>query len=686
MTTRREVTATTRSVGTQNNISPAGNVSRYCQNWFKITKNSFLNRIIKEGYKIQFSKPPFLDTPVISSPKCTQLRKALQTQINRNLSSGAISVIPYDNGQYVSRVFTVKKSNGNDRMIIDLSDLNKQIIKSHFKMESLDVIKSLVSSGDYFVSIDLADAFFTIPLHDDSKKYTVFEFNNCRYCYNVLPFGLTSSPRIFSKILKPVISFLRTRGIKISAYLDDIFICNNSKELLSEQLKTTISLLNSLGFTINYGKSHLIPSQSLLHLGYIWNSENMTLSLPSEKLSKTKVFAKTLLNKSPSVRQVSAFLGLLVSHRNAFPQAPLYYRGLQFCMIKSMKLGSSWDDLIVLDSNAIKDLEWWLYSSSFPPAKLLVSKPDLTLSTDASNSGWGGVLSSGSVASGTWSREDATLHINVLELKAIYLSISHFNSELKNSSVSILSDNMSAVTYVNKFGGTHSVQMCNLAVNIWKFCLQNEIICSATYIPGVENSMADYLSRHNSCSPEFSLCQTSFNEILRILHINPTIDMFASFDNYKLNCYVSLFPDHNAFKIDAFSFLWPNNIYIFPPIPLISRVMSKLLVDGVDSALLITPSWSSLPSLPIIIDHLVSDPVYIYSSSIEGCLPTRRPFCLMAWHISGSTQKNAVYLKKRQRRCYQVFPPQHLVHIKDIGNTLLLGLITKGIWVEFLSQ
>ena len=95
------------------------------------------------------------------------------------------------------------------------------------------------------VSIDLRDAFFSIPIHEDSKRFTCFEVGGVRYCYNVLPFGFSSSPRIFSKVLKVVISHLRARGIKISFYLDDIFICNADWNSLKAHLEYTMTLLEN---------------------------------------------------------------------------------------------------------------------------------------------------------------------------------------------------------------------------------------------------------------------------------------------------------------------------------------------------------------------------------------------------------------------------------------------------------
>ena len=74
-----------------------------------------------------------------------------------------------------------------------------------------------------------------------------------------------------------MISALRNKGIKISSYLDDIFLCAQSPSELNNHVDITIQMLLDLGFHVNYEKSSLKPSQTLIHLGYILNSSKESL-------------------------------------------------------------------------------------------------------------------------------------------------------------------------------------------------------------------------------------------------------------------------------------------------------------------------------------------------------------------------------------------------------------------------
>ena len=148
----------------------SGVLSRYLSEWTKISSNNFILRIISEGYKIQFIENPCLPSQEFNSNKNRISHPAIHEQIQNFLASGAISQVQFSFDLILSRVFTVKKSNGKDRMIIDLSNLNKQISKVSFKMESHSKLIELIDDNDFMASIDLADAFFHISLHPSHRK------------------------------------------------------------------------------------------------------------------------------------------------------------------------------------------------------------------------------------------------------------------------------------------------------------------------------------------------------------------------------------------------------------------------------------------------------------------------------------------------------------------------------------
>lgn len=78
--------------------------------------------------------------------------------------------------QFISSYFLVKKPDGSNRFIFNLKNLNLFVIQKHFKMEDLRSAKDLLSQGDFMASIDLKDAYFLIPIHEDFRKFLRFRF------------------------------------------------------------------------------------------------------------------------------------------------------------------------------------------------------------------------------------------------------------------------------------------------------------------------------------------------------------------------------------------------------------------------------------------------------------------------------------------------------------------------------
>ena len=199
-------------------------------------------------------------------------------------------------------------------------------------MKSILLPKDILKPNGFLTKTDLKDAFYNIPIAKKSRKYLQFIYHNKLYQFCVLPFGISTAPRAFSKVLKPVIALLCTRGMSLIIYLDDLLIATGTYIDCLNHTRQVISLLESLGFRINYEKSIIIPTQKLEYLGFIIDSTSMTLALPVGKIQLIKSSAQKLLRTKGtiSIRLLSRFIGLCTSVKYAVSQAPLRYRSLQF--------------------------------------------------------------------------------------------------------------------------------------------------------------------------------------------------------------------------------------------------------------------------------------------------------------------------------------------------------------------
>ena len=171
----------------------------------------------------------------------------------------------------LQHLFVVPKKDGGLRPILNLRQLNTHLIISHFKMETLrSIMKSLVP-GDWAFSVDLTDAYLHLAVHPQYRKYLRFCVQGIHYQFRAMPFGLATAPRLFTKVMSTVGSYLRKQQIYIHMYLDDWLVKHQDRSLLIQHRTMIIDLLQRLGLLINHEKSRLNQTQTLEYLGALVN-------------------------------------------------------------------------------------------------------------------------------------------------------------------------------------------------------------------------------------------------------------------------------------------------------------------------------------------------------------------------------------------------------------------------------
>ena len=214
--------------------------------------------VLREGYRIPFRKTPTLSgEPIPYTAYCphTIRGKALAQEAESLLQKGAIELAPLPSLGYYSRFFVVMKASGSWRPVIDLSLLNLKVLKTPFKMETLQSVLLSVRRGDWMVSIDLKDTYLQVPMHPESRKDLRFMAFGKVYQFKVLCFGLSTAPQVFTRVMAPVSAILYSLGIRLKRYLDDWLIQASSREQVLLALRTVLRLCNSLGIVVNWEKS-----------------------------------------------------------------------------------------------------------------------------------------------------------------------------------------------------------------------------------------------------------------------------------------------------------------------------------------------------------------------------------------------------------------------------------------------
>ena len=178
-------------------------------------------------------------------------------------------------------------------------------------MDNLKTALNMMRHNCFMVSIDLSDAYYSVPVALTDQKYLLFKFEGQLYKFVCLPNGLSSAPRIFTKLLKPVFSALHKQGHQIMGYLDDSFLMGDTFEECKKSVIATVKLFTKLEFQVHPDKSNLFPSQGIHFLRFLLNSRNMTVTLTDEKQTKIVEYIIVLENKKDlKIRNLAKFLGM----------------------------------------------------------------------------------------------------------------------------------------------------------------------------------------------------------------------------------------------------------------------------------------------------------------------------------------------------------------------------------------
>ena len=568
-------------------------LSPFLQAWREITTDFWVLRIVEVGYRIDFT-----DVPPVGNIRSTAASEALVIETDTLLAKGAIREVDRSRARdgFFSKYFTVPKADGGLRPILDLKRLNRFIRPKKFRMVTLATIMPLLRRNVWIASIDLKDAYFHISIHRDHHRFLRFAIGDRVFQFQVLPFGLSTAPRVFTKCVAVVCAFLRTLGIEIYPYLDDwLLVASTPKELLSH-LTRVLSTLDRLGFYVNEQKSQLVPTQRITFIGAELDSRSTRAFLPRLRADRLSTLARRLSNHPATTAfRIQRLLGHMAATVSVVEWARMRMRPLQNWFIRRFPHDRNAHRYhLTIPAEIVASLHWWTVTDNLLQGLPFAPTPPAhILTTDASEAGWGahcGHLRT----QAPWSATEAKWHINRLELLAVQKALYTFRDYLRDSHVQVLTDNTAVLWHINKQGGTHSSFLVNKTLQILTWCISRGISLSALHIPGVDNTLADSLSRSMVRPHEWEV-NASILEDLFDAWGTPTVDLFATAANAKCDRFCSRGGLGTGSMGDAFQIKWTGCLfYAFPPVPLVARVLHKITQDNTD-CIVLTPWWPRQP-------------------------------------------------------------------------------------------
>ena len=444
---------------------------------------------------------------------------AVKSQVLNEISEGNY-VLTDDKPVLISPLGAVSKSDGSVRLIHDCSRPTGNCVNDYASLnesqqfQTIDDATSLLQQGYFMAKVDLKSAYRSVRISTDSQRFTGLQLSldgHNVYMYDTkLPFGSRFSPGVFHRLTQCVKRLLEKRGFTAVVYLDDFFLCAPTLDECALAMSTLIELLRSLGFRINW-KKVVDPTQQLVFLGIEINSVTMSKRLPDDKLAALK---NTICDFSKKKRASKKQLQSLAGKLNW--AAGVVYGGRVFIrrIIDAICKLAAANHKCILSREVRADIEWWeTFMSSFNGTALILDDMPITsVCTDACNIAAGGYYGGGETSLPDWFHcnwacdwpELQEAHINVKELASVVLAAHRWAAAWANKRVIIWSDNSTTVSCINRGSSRNCYLMRYLRYMFWLSATYNFRI-SARHVPGIDNVIADRISRLHEPSARYEL-------------------------------------------------------------------------------------------------------------------------------------------------------------------------------------
>ena len=532
--------------------------------------------------------------------------KAFQELLEEELREGVVVRVRKDQAKFINPVFMVPKSDGKMRKVTDNRRLNAEQKTIPCRMDGAQTVQELSLPSDWATSLDLKSAFNHLRVNESFSPYLCFKHQGVFFCYKAMPFGCRHSPRVFMRALGYPLRYIRAHWqVRVVAYMDDLLLLHQDRDYVRKATLQIALYLASLGWTLSLTKCEFTPQHAIKYLGWRWDFSTQTL-LMTQEMRKTLLWrvsqwmAKAVRAERVTCRRLGSLIGCLNFLRSQIPRASLYLRTLHTALAAGVS-SSGWNGSVTLGQEIISELQFWWRNISFnSPYDYQIREPQAMLTTDASNLGWGAELEIGSqshISFGSFSSKESSASSNLRETRAVLRALLYFRDLLKESSVRALTvrtDNMVTVYNLQRQGA--SKNLLNETRQIFSLLVRLDIRIRVMHIPGVQNTMADALSRMDLVG-DYELKQESCDKALQLLGLRPTVDLFANRLNRKCDRFMAL-PGpqaEGAVALDALLFSWEGEKpYVFPPVQIIPRVLQKLRTE-VQEAVMVFPEWPSRP-------------------------------------------------------------------------------------------
>ena len=234
-------------------------------------------------------------------------KEMVEKELNRLVSEGTVEPVQFS--EWTAPIVPVlKKDKQSIRICGDFRRTVNPVSKlDRYPIPKVEDLFANLSGGRTFTKIDLSQAYQQIPLEEESQKYVVINTHKGLFKYTRLPFGVSSAPVIFQRVMEGLL-----QGIpRVVVYLDDILNTGTTDKEHIQALNDVLTRLEKVGLRVKKEKCAFMV-KSIKYLGYRIDSEGL-------HPLKEKVSAITEAPAPKNVAELKAYLGLLTYYSKFLP-------------------------------------------------------------------------------------------------------------------------------------------------------------------------------------------------------------------------------------------------------------------------------------------------------------------------------------------------------------------------------
>ena len=161
-------------------------------------------------------------------------------------------------------IVVMPKKNGDIRICVNLKPLNCNVLREVHPLPTVDETLAQLSGACMFSKLDANSGFWRIPLTVSSKLLTTFLTHNGRYCFNKLPFGISSAPEHYQKRKGKILQNLPG----VLCHMDDVLVFGRDTQEHDMQLEKVLQQIQAAGAKLNQEKCQFRKSL-LKFLGHL---------------------------------------------------------------------------------------------------------------------------------------------------------------------------------------------------------------------------------------------------------------------------------------------------------------------------------------------------------------------------------------------------------------------------------